>query len=277
MQNWKISASHNPAPLSGSCGTYSSQTSRKTLVHIRLLLYASLFVLSQGLLAVLFPTSGKAYEAFAGFQIDNEQQYFSYAGLRATLNRPTWFAEPFLQLFAFRQRFFFRSEGQLLEGQLNQLTPAVGLNKTINGLTLQVSAGPALRLTQEETASTDEEGAVTREKETIRKVGYDLSAYTSYSTDGETFEGVFSYTNLSNFFFGRLRWLHYEFETPQGIPVNPGLELSASGNSDFKESSVGGLLGTEIGKIEILLKGGYQNNSTFHGGGYGGIELYVRF
>ncbi len=39
----------------------------------------------------------------------------------------------------------------------------------------------------------------------------------------------------------------------------------------------GELLGPEIGKIEILVKGGYQNKSPLHGGGDAGIDGYLRF
>jgi hypothetical protein len=88
---------------------------------------------------------------------------------------------------------------------------------------------------------------------------------------------VLSYTNLSNVFYGRLRWFYAEYETETGVPITPGLELLASGNSEFYEVFAGGLLQTEFRAVEILLKGGYENNSTFHGGGYRGIELYVRF
>ena len=246
-------------------------------MNIRQLKYASLLLLTQILLSNPFPARAEVYESFAGFQMDNHQQYLAYGGLRATLSRPNWPAEPFLQVFAFRQRFFFRSEGQLLEGQLNEVFPALGFTKSIEGLTLQVSAGPAFLQSREESLVTDEEGNLIREKESTNKVGYALSGYSSYSTDNDMFEGLFSYTNLSDFFFGRLRWVHYAFETEGGTPINPGLELLASGNSDFKEINAGGLVSTEVRKIEILLKGGYQNNSTFHSGGYGGIELYVRF
>jgi hypothetical protein len=246
-------------------------------VNLRQLLYATLLLLIQILLSTPLPARAEVYESFAGFQMDNQQQYLAYGGLRATLSRPNWPVEPFLQVFAFRQRFFFHSEGQLLEGQLTQISPAVGIIKSIGGLTLQASVGPSFLQNREDTVGTDEEGNLIRGRETTNDVGYAFSGYGSYSTDNETFEGLISYTNLSDFFFGRLRWLHLAFETEGGTPLNLGLELVAQGNADFKETNAGGLVGTELWKLSILLKGGYQNNSTFHSGGYGGIELYVRF
>jgi hypothetical protein len=228
---------------------------------------------------VLLPIEGQAYEyeAFTGFQIDNQQQYIAYGALRATLSQPNWPVEPFFQVFWFREEFFDRSQGQLLKSQLNQVVPAVGFKKYFEKLEVQFSAGPALRQAREESVFRDEAGTLIKEKETINKIGYAVSGYGSYSTDAETFEGLLTYTNLEDFFWGRLRWTRYAFETEGGTPINPGLELLALGNSQFKQGMVGALVGTEVGKVEILLKGGYQNNSTFYSGGYAGIELSVRF
>jgi hypothetical protein len=123
----------------------------------------------------------------------------------------------------------------------------------------------------------DQDEHLIRQKETATKVGYAFSGYTQYWKDSNGFEGLVSYTNLSEVFYGRLRWFYAAYETANGIPIMPGLELLGTGNSEFKAGYAGGLLQTELKSVEILLKGGYQNNTTFHSGAYGGIELYVRF
>jgi hypothetical protein len=33
----------------------------------------------------------------------------------------------------------------------------------------------------------------------------------------------------------------------------------------------------QIGNVFVLIRGGYQNNTTFHGGSYGGFDIYLPF
>jgi len=225
------------------------------------------------LLFIVVPSSSQAWEASAGYQSDNHGQYFSYVYGRATVSPPTAGLpfEPFVQLFAFRQRFFSKEEGHLLEAHLNQVAPSVGITKKIADLEISASAGAALREAQEQT--------VAGEKETTKDLGYMVNAEASYWMDNDGFEGIVSYTNLQDFFFGRARWKHIASKTEEehSIKLNPGLEMQALGNSDFQAIVVGGLLETEVGNLVLLLKGGYQYDTTFRSGEYGGIELYLPF
>ena len=224
---------------------------------------------------VTIPSLAQTWEVTGGYQSDNKGQYLSYLSGGAKLTGPTAGLpfEPILHLLAFRQRYLFKVDGLVLEGHLNQLSPSVGIAKIIGDLEILVSVGPAFQETRED--SDEVEG----EKIASTGLGYDVNAYVSYWMGNDGFEGVFSYINLQNFFFGRTRWKHIMLETEKGHPINlkSGLDLQAVGNAQFKQFFVGGLLETEVGKLELLIKGGYQHNTTFHSGQYFGIEFYLPF
>jgi hypothetical protein len=213
--------------------------------------------------------AAQAWEVFTGFQMDNRKQYLAYGGVRVALTQPAGGFTPFVQLFTLHQAFFFHSAGQLLQEELTQVIPAVGVTKSMGQLQLGALAGPALRETHEDT--------VLQERERSRELGYAFQLECTYWTDTDGFEGLVTYTNLDNFFFGRFRWKHPIVATEGKLSFNLGLEGLAMGNSQVQEGLVGGLLEIQWGKLVVLVKGGYQNNTTFHSGGYGGIELYVPF
>jgi hypothetical protein len=213
--------------------------------------------------------AAQAWEVFAGFQTDNRKQNLVYGGVRTSLTQSAGGYTPVVQLLALHQNFFFRSEGQLLQTRLTQVVPAVGVTKSMGQLELGALAGLALQATQEDT--------VLHERERHREIGYALQLEGSYWTDTDGFEGLVTYTNLDGFFFARFRWKHPIFTTTAKLSFNFGLEASAMGNSQSQEGLVGGLLEIQFGELAVLLKGGYQNNTTFHSGAYSGIELYVPF
>jgi hypothetical protein len=222
---------------------------------------------------VLIPIPGHAWDAFTGFEIDDRGQYFGYGGTRFTTSPTGNTFEPFAELFVLRQQYFFKSEGEILRSQVTQGIASIGLRKTIGKLEMAGSTGVALREKQEETVlPTGGKG-----KDTVQKIGYRLGGEASYWTDNDGFEGLATYTNLDHLFFGRARWKHVWLELNEGSSINPGLEFVALGNSEFKQILVGGLLESDLGTVVLLIKGGYQNNSTFHGGGYGGIEVSLSF
>lgn len=235
------------------------------------------------LLATVVSTKAHALEntldnaAFTGFQIDTRGQYLAYGALRRYLKEPDGPVVPFVQLFALQQRFYTRSDNQLLPGQLTSIAATVGLRKKIDSLDLQVSAGPSFLINHSQSLLDIQNETSIHQKETTYRVGYTGSGYAQYWKGSHGLEGLLSYTNLESIIYGRARWFYAEYETEGGTPITPGLEVLGVGNSEFHQVYAGALLQTEIKKVELLLKGGYQNNSTFHGGGYGGVELYVRF
>jgi hypothetical protein len=155
-------------------------------------------------------TSSQALEnsALTGFQIDNRGQYFTYGGLRTALSRPDWPVKPFVQVFALQQRFYVRSESQLLPGQLTQVAPTVGLSKSIGNLEVQLSGGPSFLISHSQNLVEDQQENLIRQKEMTTKVGYAFSGYAQYWKDSHGLEGLVSYTNLSEVFYGRLRWFY---------------------------------------------------------------------
>jgi cellulose biosynthesis protein BcsS len=219
------------------------------------------------------PALGETWELSGGYQSDDRGQYLAYLSGGAKLSVPSAKLpfEPFIHVLVFRQRYLFKVDGLVLEGHLNQVSPSVGIAKTLGNLEVLVSAGPAFQDTREQS----DEG----EKITSTGAGYDINAYASYWMEKDGFEGTFSYINLQDFFFGRTRWKHITLDKEQGHPINltAGLDLQAVGNSQFQQYFAGGLLETEVGKLELLIKGGYQYNTTFHSGTYAGIELYLAF
>jgi len=153
------------------------------------------------------PCNAHDADTFAGFQIDSRGQYFAYTGFQASVGRPDWIVEPFVSVFAFRQNYFYYSEGQLLEGRLSQLVPALGVRTSVGGLDLSLSAGPALYYTQEDSAWTDENGALVKEKVKTQTTGYSVTGYSSYRSGAHHFQGLLSYST-PELYFGRLRWMH---------------------------------------------------------------------
>lgn len=245
-------------------------------MNLRQILYIVCLLTTVILASSLFVERCTAYDTLAGFQIDSRGQYFAYTGFQVPVGRPDWIVEPFVSVFAVRQNYYFYSEGQLLEGRLSQFVPAVGVRKSLGGLNLSLSGGPSLLYAQDDSAWTDENGALVKEKVKTQDVGYSMTGYSSYRSGAHKFEGLLSYSN-PELFFGRFRWMHYDYKMERGTPITPGLELLAVGNANFQTLNAGLLVGSEFGKLQILLKGGYQNNTTFHSGGYGGIELYMHY
>jgi hypothetical protein len=49
------------------------------------------------------------------------------------------------------------------------------------------------------------------------------------------------------------------------------------GNGDYRAIQTGPILEILIGKVFFLVRGGYQNSTSFHNGGYGGAEIYFPF
>jgi hypothetical protein len=49
------------------------------------------------------------------------------------------------------------------------------------------------------------------------------------------------------------------------------------GNADFRGVMTGPVGEVQVGHVFILARGGYQNNTTFHSGAYGGFEVYFPF
>ncbi len=221
------------------------------------------------LLLICPPCFGQDLEVFTGYQFDDRGEYFAYFGSRVSTTPTDWPVEPVLQLFAFRQRYFFTSQGHVLEAHLNQLTPSVGIAKKIGDLTLSALAGPTLQETRAATVDGMERNT--------SDLGYTVQAEASYYTERDGFEGIVTYSNLKDFFFGRVRWKHDTFQIPAGHSIKSGLELQSLGNSQFQAVLFGGLLETAVGKLVLLIKGGYQYNTTFRSGEYGGIELYAPF
>ena len=109
-------------------------------------------------------------------------------------------------------------------------------------------------------------------------VGAYLQGEALYWHERGTFHAIASYTDLDQFFWGRVRGTRLVHQT-QGpcCSLYAGGDLAGMGNQDFYAVQVGPLVQIPIKTFYLTVKGGYQYSQTFRNGQYGGIELYMPF
>ena len=218
---------------------------------------------------VLLPAVVYAHDAFTGFEIDNEGQYYGYLGLRTPVTSLRPDLELLAQLYADTIRYSFRSEGRLLDAHANSIAPAVGLRQRFGPWNVTGFAGSQIRSKREDLVNG---GTMTTEK-----VGAFLQGETFYWHERGSFHGIISYSTLDNFLWGRLRGKLLAFKTDGGLPIYGGWDVIGMGNKDFNAFHTGPLLEIPVGKLFFLIKAGYKYTSTFQSGAYTGLELYLPF
>ena len=221
------------------------------------------------LILVLLPNAGMAYDAFTGFEIDNEGQHYGYLGLRTPVTKIQQDLELLAQLYADTIRYSVRSEGRLLDAHANSIAPAVGLQQRFDPWNVTGLVGPQFR--------TKREDLVNGGTMTTDKVGAFLQGETFYWHERGSFHGIVSYSTLDNFLWGRLRGKLLAFKTNEGRLVYGGWDVIGMGNKDFSAFHTGPLIEMPIGKLFFLVKAGYKYTSTFQNGAYTGFELYLPF
>ena len=76
----------------------------------------------------------------------NKGQYYAYAGATLPLTGTELSFEPFIDVFVARQKYFIKDGvGNVLPAYFSVYTAAFGVTKTIDHLSLSLSAGPALQ------------------------------------------------------------------------------------------------------------------------------------
>lgn len=228
------------------------------------------FVLLMALVFIVPSTNSHAGDVFTGYQIDNKNQYFGYLGMKAPVLRLSGETDLFVQLMTAGLGYSFKSNGQILDANVQFIVPSVGISQTVGSWTLSASAGPQLRRIEEQrfnaSASLDHQ---------IGAYGQ-LEAF--YWHEKGSFHAIASYADLDNYFWGRLRGKLLAYQPSQSCcRTYVGWDLAAMGNGDFKAVQTGPLVEVPFGKVYVLAKGGYQNSSSFHSGSYGGIEIYFPF
>lgn len=216
------------------------------------------------------PTTGHAGDMFAGFQIDNTNQYFGYLGVRTPLLRTLGGPDLFVQAMTASLGYSAKSQGRLLDAHVQFLVPALGLTQSLGGWTVSALAGPQLRRIDEERLHAS------------ASINHQVGAFGQvdalYWHEKGSVHVIGSYADLDNFFWSRVRGKLLTYKSDKGCCTTYiGWDVAGMGNADFRAVQTGPLVEVPIGKVFLLFKGGYQNSNSFHSGGYGGVDVYFAF
>lgn len=240
------------------------------------------------------PLTSEAGEVFTGVTIDNKSQYFSYFGVRVPIlqiseepslpasTSPSYTRHPLPIMRSPQQSSLFvhtitaglgynvKSNGQLLDANAQFIVPALGVAKTFDAWTFSALAGPQLRRIEEQQLNAS------------NTIAYQAGVYAQleafYRHEKWNFLALGSYADLDNFFWSRLRGKVLAYQPEKTCcPTYVGWDVTGMGSADFRGVMTGPLGEVQVGKIFFLVRGGYQNNTAFYGGVYGGFEIYSIF
>jgi len=212
----------------------------------------------------------EAGDVFTGFQIDNHSQYFGYLGVRTPLLQTSGGPDLFVQAMTAAMGYSFKSNGQILDANVQFIVPSLGIAKTFGGWTLSAQAGPQIRRIEEQRLNTSD------------SIEHQIGAYGQvealYWHERGSVHAIGSYADLDKFYWSRLRGKLLVHKSDKGCCTTyVGWDVGAMQNADFNAVYTGPVVEVPIGKVFLLAKGGFQNNTTFHSGTYGGIEIYFPF
>lgn len=228
---------------------------------------AELLMLVVGLL--LLPSVSSASDFFTGYQIDNHSQYFAFMGVRTPVvkDNPNW--EPFVQLFGASLAYKFKSNGDIVEAQQQWLVPSVGLKQRLGPWSVLGFVGAQLRHKEQ-----DQPGGGTMKD---NQAGVYVQGEAFYWTEKRNFHGILSYSDLDQFYWGRVREKRLVYRPAGCCPLYAGAEIAGMGNKDFYAVQTGPVFEVALGVVMWAVRGGYQYSMTFHNGVYGGTEIYLPF
>ena len=226
------------------------------------------------LLAVLIlisqPATSRAGDVFTGFQIDNKSQYFGYLGVRTPLLRTSGESDLFVQAMTAGLGYSFKTNGQLLDANVQFIVPSLGITKTLGGWALSALAGPQLRRIEEQRLNAS--------STTTYQAGFYGQLEAFYWHEKWNLHAIGSYADLDNFFWGRLRGKGLAYKPEESCCATyVGWDVTGMGNADFRAVMTGPVVEVQAGKVSLLARGGYQNSNSFNSGTYGGVEIYFPF
>lgn len=229
----------------------------------------TLLLLATLVLTVL-PGRTWAGDVFTGFQIDNKSQYFGYVGVRTPILQMSGGTTLFAQVMTAGLGYSFRSGTRLLDANVQFVVPSVGISQSLGRWTFLALGGPQLRRIEEDRFNTS------------AKVDHQIGAFGQiealYWHEKGNLHAIGSYADLDNFFWSRLRGKLLVHKSDKGCcPLYAGWEIAGMGNGDFRAVQTGPVVEMALGKVALLARGGYQHSTSFHSGGYGGIEVYFPF
>ncbi len=224
-------------------------------------------------LIILLPSaSASAGKLFTGYQWNGEGQYFSYLGLRQDLPWESFGFKAYAQLFAAGQSYEYESGNQDIDAKVQFLIPSLGVTRALGdgGWSVSGLVGPKLTWKKEDGFQNGSE----REFD----VGAFAQAETMYWQETHSFHGFVSYSSEDNFFFGRARGKLRIYSPGTGCcAIFAGLDVAGMGNDDFRAVQTGPLIEVPIGGVSLLARAGFQRDSSFGSGVYGGLEIYAPF
>jgi len=230
--------------------------------------YVSLLLVTLSL--VIIPNRTQAGDVFTGFQIDNKSQYFGYLGVRTPVLLMSGGTTLFAQAMTAGLGYSFKSNGQGLDTNVQFVVPSLGISQTLGRWTFLALAGPQLRRIEEDRFNTS--------SRVDHQVGFFGQIEGLYWHEKGSLHAIGSYADLDNFFWGRLRGKLLTYKSDRGCcPLYTGWDIAGMGNGDYRAIQTGPILEIPIGKVFFLVRGGYQNSTSFHSGGYGGAEIYFPF
>jgi hypothetical protein len=229
----------------------------------------ALFLLASLILTIL-PTPTRAGDLFTGFQIDDERQYFGYLGVRAPFLQTKEGTNLFGQVMTAALGFGSKSNGRILDTNVQFVAPSLGISQSLGRWTLLVLGGPQLRRIEEERLNS--------RSSTDHQIGGFGQVEALYWHEKGSLHAIGSYADLDTFFWGRLRGkLLVHKSTARCCRAYAGWDVAGMGNGDFRAVQTGPLIEVPIGTVHLLAKGGYQHSTSFHSGAYGGFEIYFPF
>jgi hypothetical protein len=216
------------------------------------------------------PRESDAGDVFTGFQIDDKSQYFIYLGVRTPIVQTSGGTDLFVQATTSGLGYSSKTNGQILEANVQSIVPSLGITKTIGDWTLSALTGPQLRRFEEQRLNAS------------NTIAYQAGVYGQleafYRHEKWNLLAVGSYADLDNFFWSRLRGKVLAYKPEKSCCATyAGWDITGMGNADFRGVMTGPVGEIQVGHVFVLARGGYQNNTTFHSGAYGGFEVYFPF
>jgi hypothetical protein len=221
---------------------------------------------------ILLPVTASAGDLFTGFQMDNEVQYFTYLGVKENLPWEVAGVGGYVHLFGAAQSYEFESGNRDIDADIQFLVPSLGVTSKFGteAWSFSLHAGPKLSWKKEHGFLVDSGSDF--------EVGAFVQAETIYWQESHSVHGIFSYGSQDNFFFGRVRGKLRTYSPKTGCcSIFAGIDVAGMGNDDFRAVQTGPLVEVPIGRFSLLARGGYQHDSTFGSGAYGGLEFYAPF
>jgi len=211
---------------------------------------------------------------FAGGEIDDRGQGYSYIGVDVTQNLNKTIAIAGRVVPSYMTYEYYAGDN-LIRANSSCLWTIAGIKLFLDQTMLALLGGAEFRNT---TLSPDDEGAKVRGSTVA---GLVQGEFDTWFPSRINLNVLASFSGTDHFFHerGRIKKQIANLDFSKSYNLNAGVEQFYGRNEDFEH--VGGGLMIELYyipfKVSLTLRGGYKHGSTFGNGAYGGVELYKAF